>query len=197
MILAPFINGASIFLVEEQEKKMIETIAINLKSKFLTLIDWKVLNLLKTLLMKCALVFLFVVFLFDSCLNPFKKKEKKLSEDSKISDTHFISDKIGWGIKLPGKDWEIILPKGTKGFNEKAKQDIEKSLGLEVEDASVQELICFRKDSLNNFVAIIEPYRFSTDNEYEQMLRFQHDFFKDGYASRNIPAESEMGDSRI
>lgn len=144
-----------------------------------------------------ALVFLFVAFLFQSCVNPFKKEEKKLSEDSKISDTHFISDKIGWGIKLPGKDWEVIVPKETRGLNAKTKRNIEKTLGVEIDDTKVRELISFRKDSLNNFLAMIEPYPFSTDNEYEQMLTYQHEFFKAGYASMDIPAEYEMGATRI
>ncbi len=147
--------------------------------------------------MKFALVFLFVVFLFGSCLNPFKKEEKKVSEDSKVSDTHFISDKIGWGIKLPGQGWEVIVPKERKGLNAKTRQDIEKTLGVEIDDRMVRELISFRKDSLNNFVAMIEPYHFSTDSEYEQMLTYQHEFFKAGYASKDIPAEYEMGATRI
>ena len=147
--------------------------------------------------MKYALVFLLAVFLFESCLDPFKKKEEKVSESSKLSGTHFISDKIGWGIKLPGKDWEVIVPNETRGLNARSKQDIEKTLGVEINDAKVRELISLRKDSLNNFVAMIEPYRFSTDSEYEQLLTYQHEFFKAGYASKDIPAEYEMGATRI
>ena len=177
---------------------MIEIIAINLKPKFLTLVNRKVLNLLKILLMKQSLSLLFVVVLFESCLNPFKKEEKELSEgDSKISDTHFISDKIGWGIRLPGNDWQVIVPKETRGLNTETRQDIEKTLGVEIDDSQVRELISFRKNSFNRFVAMIEPYRFSTDNEYEQLLTYQHEFFKAGYASKDIPAEYEMGATRI
>ena len=147
--------------------------------------------------MKHTLVFFFVVLFFESCLDFSKEKDKKVSDINKLSDTHFISDKIGWGIKLPGKDWEVIVPNETRRLNARTKQDIEKTLGVEMDDSGVHELISFRKDSHNNFVAMIEPYRFSTDREYEQMLTYQHEFFKAGYASKDIPAEYEMGATRI
>jgi hypothetical protein len=189
-------DGVSIFLVDVQEKKMIAIIAADLKAKILSLIN-PGMNLLK-FDMKYLLSLVLFVFLFQGCFDtPFKKDEKELSKDSKISDTHFISDKIGWGIRLPGKDWEVIIPKETRGLNAKTRQDIEKALGVEIDDAKVRELISFRKDALNNFVAMIEPYRFTTDSEYEQMLRYQHEFFKAGYASKDIPAEYEMGATRI
>ena len=147
--------------------------------------------------MKHALVSLIVLFLFENCSDLSTEKEKKISKDHKISGTHFISDKIGWGIKLPDKDWEIIVPKKQKGINPKTKQDLQKTIGVDINDKDLQELIAFRKDSANSFTAFIEPYKFSTDSEYEQTLKYQHEFFKYGYNVNNIPANYEMGATRI
>src|SRR5688572_12286486 len=147
--------------------------------------------------MRPVYMLLFVLIVFESCLHPDKKEEKQSAESFQMSDTHFISNKIGWGIKLPGKDWEILPARKGKGINPKTKQDLRKAIGVDIDDKGLQELIAFRKDSANSFVAFIEPYKFSTDSEYEQTLRYQHDFFRDGYNSKNIPANFEMGATRI
>ena len=139
------------------------------------------------------------LFIFGGCLdNPFKEKRKKSRvEGTPLTGNHFTSEKIGWTIKLPGKEWKIIPKSERKQSNAKAKKNIEKSTGVVIDNSKVQELISFRKDDRNNFISLIEPFNKATDGNYEQVLYMQHELFKTTYSEKNIPAKYEIGATRI
>ena len=144
----------------------------------------------------CCLLLLFVLV---SCLeNPFKQKPKKPPvAGTPLSGNHYTSQKIGWTIKLPGKEWKLIPKSERSSSNEKAKKDLEKSTGAEIDNSNVQELISFRKDDRNSFISVIEPFNKTTDGNYEQVLYMQHELIKTAYAEKNIAAKYEIGASRI
>ena len=139
-----------------------------------------------------------VVFLFQACTNNTdKERSAKPSEQYQLSKTHFISNKIGWGLKLPGDGWQVILPKSKKGLTTPVRNDLEWALAVEVKDKDLEELISFRKDSLNSFLSFLRKYKSSNEKEYNLMLTGLHAFFKAGYEEKQVPAEYEMGASRI
>ena len=146
-------------------------------------------------LLSCLLLF----FVLESCLeNPFKEKQKKPPvEGIPVTGNLFTSRKIGWTIKLPGNEWKIIPKSERRKSNAKAKNDIEKSTGVAIDNSNMEELISFRKDDGNNFISIIEPYNKATDGDYDQLLYMQHDLLKSTYADKNIPARYELGATRI
>ena len=177
---------------------MMITIIRNLNRNVLILMNLKVTNLSNSHMRSFAATILAVLTLCQACkTGTNKEKPANAVNDYQISSTHFISNKIGWGIKLPGDGWQTILPKTKKGLKTPVKNDLEWALAIEVKDKDLEDVISFRKDSLNSFLSFLNKYKGSNDKEYDLMLTSLHDFFKAGYEEKKIPAGYEMGASRI
>jgi hypothetical protein len=165
---------------------------------FLILENLKVTKFLNFGMKSATAITLLMLSGIQACTNnSANEKSKVLSDEYQRSETHFISNKIGWGIRLPGDDWQTIMPTKAKGIHTVAKDDLEWALAVELKDKNKEELISFRKDSLNGLLSFLQTYKSSNDKEYELMLTGVHEFFKSGYLERNIPAEYEMGATRI
>jgi hypothetical protein len=110
---------------------------------------------------------------------------------------HYTSEKIGWTITLPGKTWEVIIPKEGENVNAKTKEEVGEFIFVKIDGSRVQELISFRKNNTSSFVSVIETYNNTSDGQYEQLLLNQHEALKAINASKNIPAKYEIGATRI
>lgn len=150
--------------------------------------------------MKHYLFGLSLVLVFGSCANNSSStgKPTKASEESKpITEDYFFAEKIGWKIKLPGSEWETISGKEKQKMHTEGKKIVEESMGTKIDDSDVKELISFRKDKFNNFMATIEPFNKSMQNQYDGILANTHELIKKTYALRKIKADYEIGASRI
>lgn len=110
---------------------------------------------------------------------------------------HYSSEKLGWKITLPGESWKVSAPKPNEASSEKTKQMVEEFLNMKIDGSRVQEVVTIRKSDLSSLVSVIETYDYPTDHGYEQLLTGQHKKLKEDFKFKKIPAEYEMGASRI
>jgi len=110
---------------------------------------------------------------------------------------NYTSEKIGWKITLPGKTWKTIIPKDNEKAAAKTREEVEEFIGIKVDGSRVQPLISLIKNNASSFVSVIETYDHTSDGLYEQILTEQHRAIKANYVSKNIPAQYEIGASRI
>ena len=98
---------------------------------------------------------------------------------------------------MPGRSWKAGSPKPNESSDVKTKQQVEKFLNLKMDGSRVQEILTIRKNDLSSLVSVIETYDLPFDNGYEQLLTEQHRKLKEDFKSKKIPAEYQIGASRI
>ena len=128
-----------------------------------------------------------ISFLFGNC----KQKADPLTKKT------FTAEKIGWTINLPGEKWKVMKEQELKKMSDKGAAIIEKATEMKIETSGVEYLINLKKNSFNYFLASIEPYDSASFRNYDEMLMALHEMMKASYQSKKIPAEFEIGATRI
>ena len=137
--------------------------------------------------MRYLLTIIIIIFLLESC----KPKADPLTKRT------YTAEKIGWTINLPGEKWKMLSNEEFERLKIKSKKNGENSSDRAVDYPIIEQLISFNKNKLNKFFSTIMPYDITVDGDYDKSLTTMHEFLKYRYASDNVPAEHEMGATRI
>jgi hypothetical protein len=137
--------------------------------------------------MRYLLAVIIIIFLFESCTPKADLLTKKT----------YTAEKIGWTINLPGQKWKVITERELKKMSDKGKALIEDATEMKIDNSEVENLINLKKNTFNYFLASIEPYDSVSFNNYDEMVKTLHEVLKASYHSKKIPAEYEIGATRI
>lgn len=137
--------------------------------------------------MRCTIAVLIIVSLFESC----KQKADPLT------DKTYTADKVGWTINLPGEKWKVMTEREIKKLSTKGNKIIEDATNVKIDNSTVEELISLKKDQFNYFLASIEPFDSISIGDYDDLLTATRNVMKESFRSQKIPAEYELGATRI
>jgi len=120
---------------------------------------------------------------------------KQIDEGSVKGET-YESKEIGWSIEIP-KDWKIISKDKVEAHDEKGKNAIEKSTGLEIDTKALKHLISFQKDQFNMFTSTSEPFKEEFPGEYQQNSKALNEILYNTFVDQGIKTDSTSGKETI
>jgi hypothetical protein len=120
---------------------------------------------------------------------------KQIDEGSVKGET-YESKEIGWSIEIP-KDWKIISKDKVEAHDEKGKNAIEKSTGLEIDTKALKHLISFQKDQFNMFTSTSEPFKEEFPGEYQQNSKALNEILYNTFVDQGIKTDSASGKETI
>lgn len=149
--------------------------------------------------MKFLSIAILCLFVFPGCMdNPIKEKVKvPTKENEPLKGRFFKSEKIGWTIRLPDGNWNMVTKKERENRNRKTTKEIEDATGAEVDISRVEHLIGFNNSNRSSFTSSIEPFDENQFGGYDNNLAVQREILKQTYAAKNIEPTYEIGATRV
>lgn len=114
-----------------------------------------------------------------------------------LTEKTFTAPKVGWTINLPGKNWQMMDEQELRKAEHQGKELAKSATKAKVDNRGTEHLIGLKKNMTNLFMASVEAFDSTVMSSYEQFLSSFHQITKTTYEAKKIPAEYEMGATRI
>jgi hypothetical protein len=116
----------------------------------------------------------------------------KQIEEGSVKGSIYESKEIGWLIEIP-KDWSIRSKDIVEANEQKGKDVIEESTGVEIDTKTLKHLISFQKNQFNIFESTSEPFEEEYSGEYEQSIKAQNELIYQALAGQGIKTDTSSG----
>jgi hypothetical protein len=113
-------------------------------------------------------------------------------DEGRVKQNIYKSTEIGWSIKIPD-GWEVVTKDKVEANDQKGKDAIEKTVGVEIDISGLKHLISFRKNLFNSFASTSEPFKEEYPGEYVENNRNLNRLIFDTYRDQGIKADSSSG----
>ena len=120
---------------------------------------------------------------------------KQIDEGS-VKDQIYESKEIGWTMKIP-KDWTVISKDKVEANDQKGKNAIEKSTGLDIDTKALKHLISFQKNQFNIFASTSEPFKEEFPGEYQQTNKTLNEIIYKTFTDQGVKTDSSSGKETI
>ncbi len=125
-----------------------------------------------------------------------QSNSKKQVDEGYIKGNTYHSKEIGWSIQIPN-DWEIVSNESSEANDQRGKEAIEKSTGLQIDVSTLKHLISFKKDIFNNLSSTTEPFKEEYTGEYEENCKAVNDILYQTFTDNGIKTDSSSGKAII
>jgi len=110
-------------------------------------------------------------------------------EEGKVEGKVYTSQEIGWTITIPN-GWTVIDEETTEAINERGLKALEETMGQEIDDSKLKNLISFQKNQFNNFQSTSEPFELEYEGEWEENNAIIKQILFSTYENQGIEADS-------
>lgn len=112
-----------------------------------------------------------------------KVDPNKQVDEGNVENNTYISQEMGWTIKIP-KGWQAISKKESNKLKETGANSVGESMGEKVAVSTVKDLISFKKDDFNNFQAVYEPLESNNKEKWRETNLDVKDMLYNTYMDR-------------
>ncbi len=144
--------------------------------------------------MKLTTLFLTLITLTIFSCSPIDPN--KQIDEGNVKGEIYESKEIGWSIEIPNS-WAVTSKDKIEASDQKGKDALEKSTGLELNTKELKHLISFQKNQFNIFASTSEPVKEAFPGEYQSSYKTLNQLIYQTFIDQGIKADSSSGKEMI